>query len=169
MFKKLTEKMGKDKGSILKAKYIDVKKISAQIEDDLKQKSNKEKLKKKSFNLRHESHDKTELDIKKHYSKFTEDTKAVGVINCQQDIERLHPQVSFYLIKTEAIEECHIITDKHLILKEYNNFYFREFHFIYVSTYFKHRLLLIQKKCWKSLVSIKILSLILQLNIRLIF
>ena len=94
MFKILTEKMGKDKGSILKAKYIDVKKISAQIEDDLKHKSEKDRLKKKTIHYRRESYEKVEMDIKKKSSKFIDDTKATSH-HYLQELERLHSKVRF--------------------------------------------------------------------------
>jgi hypothetical protein len=99
MFKKLTEKMGKDKGSILKAKYVDVKKISAQIEEDLKHRSEKEKTRKKTVHKRNESADKVEVDVKKKSSLFMEETRNINYnYDSQIELEKIHSKVMFPFI-----------------------------------------------------------------------
>jgi hypothetical protein len=99
MFKKLTEKMGKDKGSILKAKYVDVKKISAQIEEDLKHRAEKEKTRKKTVHKRNESADKVEVDVKKKSSLYMEDTRNINnYYNSQVELEKIHSKVNFRII-----------------------------------------------------------------------
>ena len=98
MFKILSEKMGKDKGSILKAKYVDVKKISAQIEEDLRHKSEKLKEKKKPHHRRFESCEKIEVDMKKKASmympNYIDDTKMQQYPKI--DLKKLHSKVFFY-------------------------------------------------------------------------
>ena len=86
--------MGTDKGSILKAKYIDVKKISAQIdEEDLKSKFKKDKDKRKINHRRFESLGKVEIDMKKKFSGFIDDTKYGS--SSQNEIEKIHEKVIF--------------------------------------------------------------------------
>lgn len=122
MYRLINEKMGKDKGCILKAKYIDVKKISADIEEELKSKYEKSKQGKKGQNVI-EFSEKIEQDTKHKYRGFGENNASQQTVNS-------------IVLLYQSVNEEHTLTDTHIIIKDHNPYFYRLYH--HFSVKFTH-------------------------------
>merc|ERR1712032_598596 len=138
------KRMGKSKDPVLKAKCPDFKLLSVQFEQEAKVESEKKKM--ANLKRRQELHEKMEIDFRNNRSGSDHSQRSF------YDKTNNSLMESIYVVKNEVSERRQKKKDKvekttnvlreekedaqnHLLIKEYFNYIYREFHYFYKTPY----------------------------------